>query len=273
MSGILPFASAPHPVWTPVANEIQHVIWHLVGVGKVQGYVRDWARAWTVQAKCSAIEQEVQNALHGNAPNWSMEWHPVLPSMPLPPSSDRSLSVTEKWASLAAVYDVYGFNGDKVLPWPLPEDDKDLVAFAKWMRGDGGVYHLLMRRAADLPETFVDTVRAVLLGLSPTKKLDLGRAKPNRVQTPEEAKSEAKLIAFLEEYESWQAGKKADTGRKRLAPRDWLKDRKSWSQSSKRLLESRCREIDGTEEEVLKLTLGAARKAKSRRNKREQSKD
>lgn len=115
--------------------------------------------------------------------------------------------------------------------------------------------------------------RADLWGLSSPKAVDPVRAKPNRVQTPEEAENEAKLIAFLNEYESWQARKKADTGRKRWAPRDWLKDRKGWLQSAKILFESHCREIDGTEEEVLLLTLGRARKARVRRNKREQSKD
>lgn len=115
--------------------------------------------------------------------------------------------------------------------------------------------------------------RADLLGLSSPKAVDPVRAKPNRVQTPGEAKREAKLIAILEEYETWKKAQEAKTGRKRWTLEDWLLDRKSWSQSSKRLLESRCREIDGTEEEVLLLTLGAARKARVRRNKREQSKD
>jgi hypothetical protein len=51
------------------------------------------------------------------------------------------------------VHDVFDLSGDKVLPWSLPEDDYDLVALTEWMRGNGGAFSLLMRRASELRDS------------------------------------------------------------------------------------------------------------------------
>ena len=158
MSGILPFASIQNPVWTPLAREIHSAIWERVGLEVVRGYVREWATTWNGKSKASAIEHEKQNELFKNEANWCSDWHPILPAVPLPPSSE-SISMVEKWASLAAIQDVFGFTGDKVLPWPLPKDDHDLVAYTEWLSGDARAYQLLLRRASELPESYADTLR------------------------------------------------------------------------------------------------------------------
>ena len=154
MSGILHFACVQNLVWTPVAREIHSAIWDRVGLKIVQGRVREWAIAWNDKAKAFALEQEKKNELRKN----DADWCPVFPAMPLPPSNE-SISIAEKWASLAAIHDVFGFTGDKVLPWPLPEDDHDLVACTEWLKGDAGAYQLLLRRASELPECYAETVR------------------------------------------------------------------------------------------------------------------
>ncbi|MEZ6081213.1 MAG: hypothetical protein R3C09_28525 [Pirellulaceae bacterium] len=173
MSGILPFADVYHPIWSPVANEIHAAIWDHAGLEIVQGFVRKWASAWV--AKVSAAEAARQQkfafarkALHfpddktlnliaDNLPDdWQLKealWDPELPELPLPPSSHSPRSLAEKWAGLAAVHDVFDLSGDKVLPWPLPEDNQDLVALREWMRGEGGAYQVLLRKVSELPET------------------------------------------------------------------------------------------------------------------------
>ncbi len=158
MLGILPFACFQNPVWTPVAREIHAAIWDRVGLEIVQGRVREWATTWNDKAKAFAIEQEKKNELRKNDPDWCSDWFPVLPAVPLPPSNE-SISIAEKWASLAAIHDVFGFTGDKVLPWPLPKDDHDLVAYSEWLKGDAGAYQLLLRRANELPDCYAETVR------------------------------------------------------------------------------------------------------------------
>lgn len=158
MLGILPFACVPNPVWTPVASEIHSAIWDLVGLEIVQGRVREWATTWNDKAKAFAIEQEKHNEIRKNDADWCSDWYPVFPAIPLPPSNE-SISIAEKWASLAAIQDVFGFTGDKVLPWPLPENDRDLVAYTEWLKGDAGAYQLLLRRAGELPESYAETVR------------------------------------------------------------------------------------------------------------------
>ncbi len=158
MSGILPFASIQNPVWTPLAREIHSTIWGWIGLEVVRGYVREWATTWNRKSKANEIEQEKQNELFKNEANWCSDWQPILPAVPLPPSSE-SISIVEKWASLAAIQDVFGFTGDKVLPWPLPKDDHDLVAYTEWLSGDARAYQLLLRRASELPESYADTLR------------------------------------------------------------------------------------------------------------------
>lgn len=176
MSGILPFARVQNPVWTSVAREIHAAIWDRFGLEIVQGRVREWAATWKDKAKAFAIEQEEENELHKHDADWCSDWNPLLPALPLPPSNE-SISLAEKWASLAAIQDVFGFTGDKVLPWPLPEDDHDLVAFTEWFKGDAGAYQLLLRRASELPESYAETVRHWLDYVKKhTHVTELGRA-------------------------------------------------------------------------------------------------
>jgi hypothetical protein len=115
--------------------------------------------------------------------------------------------------------------------------------------------------------------RAELWGLSSPKAVAPVKAKPGRVQTLQERVQEAKLIAFLEEFEDWKGSQESKTGRKRLAPKDWLSERTGWSRKSEKLFADRCRELNSTAEEIVDLTIGAARKARGRRNKRQQSED
>lgn len=140
MARILPFASSPDPVWTPIAEEIHAAIWDRVGLGPVQEHVREWAADW-IDRRDNA-EPEAVDSFH------DPKWQPISPELPLPPSHlQRSLA--EKWAALAAVHDVFDFTGEKVLPWPVPEDDENLKAFSSWMRGAGGAYSSLMREASE----------------------------------------------------------------------------------------------------------------------------
>ncbi len=172
MSGILPFADDYHPIWSPVANEIHAVIWDHVRLEVVQGFVGEWASDWVndfntpdpaqqeslarVRQKLHYPDDETLHLLADNLPDdWQLKealWQPKTPALPLPPSHN-SRSLPEKWAGLAAVHDVFDLTGDKVLPWPPPEDDHDIIAFTEWNRGEGGAYQELLRKVSKLPET------------------------------------------------------------------------------------------------------------------------
>jgi hypothetical protein len=185
MSGILPSASN-HPVWSPIAGEIHAVIWDRVGLKTVQGFVKEWASDWGAGVNdAEAARQEkfawARQALHypedrtlnliaNNLPDdWQLKealWELKLPELPLPPLPHRRRSPAEKWASLAALHDVYDSTGDTVLPWPLPEDDLDLVAFTEWFRGEAGAYQLLMRKASELPPDRMSAIRRWLTDVS-----------------------------------------------------------------------------------------------------------
>lgn len=188
MSGILPFASN-HPIWSPIAGEIHAVIWDDVGLGKVHAFLEEWAKTWV--ADCITEDQQQENLARvrlelGFPEDWTLgliadnlpddkrirqasdmlhDWQPKLPELPLPPSH-RSRFAAEKWAALAAVHDVFDMSGDKVLPWPLPEDDHDLVAMTEWMRGNGGAYSLLMRKASELRDSDSAVIRRWLAEVS-----------------------------------------------------------------------------------------------------------
>lgn len=175
MPGILPFSSY-HPIWSPIAGEIHAVIWDGVGLGKVHVFSEEWAKTWV--ADCITEDQQQENLARvrlelGFPEDWTLgliadnlpddkrirqasdmlhDWQPKLPELPLPPSH-RSRFAAEKWAALAAVHDVFDLSGDKVLPWSLPEDDYDLLALTEWMRGNGGAFSLLMRRASELRDS------------------------------------------------------------------------------------------------------------------------
>ena len=179
MSSILPFACGHHPACSPLANEIHAAVYDRVGLARVQGFVREWASDWVAQVNTAeaARQQEfarARQALHypddstlhliaANLPDDEQLklkealWEPESAELPLPPSHN-SRSKTEKWAALAAVHDVFDLSGDKVLPWPLPEDDQDLVALTEWMRSEGGSYLVLMRAASKLTDTEADSV-------------------------------------------------------------------------------------------------------------------
>jgi hypothetical protein len=145
MPGILPSASN-HPVWSPIAGEIHSVIWDRVGLEIVRGFVREWASNWNAKNDSEKVMKEEP-------------WQALNPALPLPPSPHSPRTVAEKWASLAALHDVYDSTGETVLPWPLPEDDRDLIAFTEWIRGDAGAYQLLMRKAFELPPDCERTIR------------------------------------------------------------------------------------------------------------------
>ncbi len=183
MSSILPFACGHHPVWSPLANEIHAAIWDRERLEIVQGFVREWASGWVAKVNTAGAKQQetfarVRQSLH-YPEDWTLSliadnlpedqelrqardaawtWQPEFPELPLPPSH-RPRSPAEKWAALSAVHDVFDLSGDKVLPWPLPEDNQDLVAFTEWMRGEGGAYLVLMRAASALTDNEADAVR------------------------------------------------------------------------------------------------------------------
>ena len=52
------------------------------------------------------------------------------------------------------------------MPWPLPDDDLDLIAFIKWFDGDAGAYQLLMRKAFELPPDCKSAIRRWLTDVS-----------------------------------------------------------------------------------------------------------
>lgn len=114
MSGIFAFASKSHSVWSPLATRIHAVVWKHVGLSIVQGFVRQWA---------SDLQPDDE--------------------LPLP-LEHRSLSLTEKWAGLAAIHDFY-WKGDKINPWPLPTDQENHETWTKW-HGNVFDYKRLMAR-------------------------------------------------------------------------------------------------------------------------------
>ncbi len=210
MSGILPFADVYHPIWSSLANEIHAAFWHRVGLEVVQGFVREWASNWVNEfnaAQSSQLESlaRVRQGLHypddqtlplipDNLPhNRQMQqaidaikgWQPLLPTLPLPPSH-KSLSLTEKWAALAAVHDVFDLSGDKVLPWPLPEDDHDLVALTEWLRGHGGAFCFLMQKASKLRDSDSAVIRTWLM--------DFNNDTPPKAPTPNDISCQLERI-------------------------------------------------------------------------------
>ncbi len=223
MSSILPFACGHHQVWSPIANEIHAAIWDRVRLEVVQRFVRQWASDWVAKVNAAEAKQQptfarVRQAFH-YPEDWTLNliadnlpydqqlrlardaiwtWQPELPDLPLPPSH-RPRSLAEKWAALSAVHDVFDLTGDKVLPWPLPEDNQDLVALTEWMRGEGGAYLVLMRAAGALTDTEDDAVgrwlEDVKKGGAPAvepdgSETDSGREiQPPEVKTAENDKS------------------------------------------------------------------------------------
>ena len=209
MSSILPFASGHHPVWSPIAGEIHDAIWDRVGREIVQGFVQEWASNWVNEFNATESSQQeslarVRQELHypddqtlpliaNNLPydrqmqqaiDAILTWQPKLPALPLPPSHSPR-SVAEKWAGLAAVHDVFDLTGDKVLPWPLPKDDQDLAALTEWIRGEGGAYQVLLRKAGELTETYAEPVRRWLEDVKKaTPPVPLPEEKPPAVETP-----------------------------------------------------------------------------------------
>jgi len=46
MSGLFPFASGFHHVWSPFAEQIHAAVWERVGLSTVQGFVRQWSHEY-----------------------------------------------------------------------------------------------------------------------------------------------------------------------------------------------------------------------------------
>ena len=106
MSSILPFACGPHPVWSPMANQIHAAIWDRVGLEIVQGFVREWASDWATRANASGAVRQQEFAFARQAfhypEDWTLHlisenlsddlrlkgalWDPSLPELPLPPT-------------------------------------------------------------------------------------------------------------------------------------------------------------------------------------------
>jgi len=169
MSRLLPVASGEHRVLTPLAHEIHEAVWDGVGLAKVQEFVAQWAgdyhkRSKAAQAarekaqkECDRLQQVCDDAVAAGKDAAAVgrevrrAWPniPELPRLPLPPEH-RVRSLAEKWAALAAVHDVF-YQGEKVLPWPEP-DDQDLVAGAAWLGSDARGYLALTERAGRLTD-------------------------------------------------------------------------------------------------------------------------
>ena len=134
----LPFAEAAGSVWSPVARKIHKAVWDHAGLDVVQSHVRRWAADWQRRYKEAEASAE------------ATEYEPAMPELPLPPSHERPLSLDEKWASLAAVHDVY-YPYEKISPWPLPDCNRPLdnelaEEWTDWMNGPGGAFIMVLMR-------------------------------------------------------------------------------------------------------------------------------
>ncbi len=173
MSSIFPFASEHHPVWSPLAVEIHTTVWDRVGLPTVQGLVRQWADSCRrAQDAVKCRERARREYLEPWAESLGLcldqcfdllptffaylpedlapRKDPPLPELPLPPD-DRSLSLAERWAGLAAIHDVY-WKGDKINPWPLPAEQDDWEAWKRWL-AEGSKFQQLMERVGRLADT------------------------------------------------------------------------------------------------------------------------
>ncbi|NLF06358.1 MAG: hypothetical protein GX594_00020 [Pirellulaceae bacterium] len=179
---MLPFATDHHPVWSSFAAKIHNAVWDRVGLTAVQEHVCQWAADWNrrqddavLQAEQSrdgwVPERPIVGTLHNQlvesvAP--SGPYDPGPPPLPLPPDH-RPRSLADKWASLAAIHDVYWRGGGKIGPWSLPLGD-DLAASAAWLRGGGGAFAALMAEAGRLADCDMGVVDRWLSDLQPPGK-------------------------------------------------------------------------------------------------------
>lgn len=133
---------------------------------------REKDEAWSREAEeCSRAREERKKR---NEPVTEIRrcLRPPEPELPLPPAH-RSLLLAEKWAGLSAIHDVH-WKGEKVNPWPLPDDtvDEDLSQIQKWIQ-EGFEYKLLMDQAKGLEEADVPFIARWLVdieaGLSRTQ--------------------------------------------------------------------------------------------------------
>src|SRR5204862_226953 len=143
MSGLLPFAAGPHPIWTPFSRKIHDAVWDSVGLEEVQESVRRWAQSYDHEGEAQATREHVKAAWERGMsgaediealinslgepestgqlllPPWTQPG-PACPDVELPlPPGHKSLSADERCAGLAAIHDVF-FKGDKINPWPRP---------------------------------------------------------------------------------------------------------------------------------------------------------
>ncbi len=185
---LFPFACETHPLWISLAEEIHAAVWDRVGLLKVQVIIRQWADEWKRQQgelhartlsdwkqgrdEAEEIERELtadidrqlsnsrlppsiladltkrRESLIAERRRTPFPYSPPDPPLPLPPEDNKVYSLPEKWAGLAAIHDVY-WRGEKISPWPIPLDDRDIEACANWLKEpfDG-----LMRKAYSLNE-------------------------------------------------------------------------------------------------------------------------
>jgi hypothetical protein len=154
------FASAAHPVWSPLANKIHKVVFDSVGIKQVREHVRRWATEFNQQqdrasqAHLQRAETASQVVESGHkrwavaqkiAEHWSdslgigqaecfrMALDVIPPQLhaEVPPGIDgpelslplphRKLTEPEQWAVLAAIHDFYSKH-EKINPWPEPPD-------------------------------------------------------------------------------------------------------------------------------------------------------
>ncbi len=192
MAKLFPYASEPHPVWSPLAEAIHEAVWDRVGLAIVQGFVGQWAddrdEASRKQARAEAAERirvriEVVDHwaeslglpradCYGLLPKALDMLTRPSPELPLPPDHDP-LSPAAKWAGLAAIHDVY-WKGDKINPWlSLPSDGH----LELWLEWEGWDFSRLLDRvgrlkAADAPfiARWLKDVEAGLTSRGPSRE-------------------------------------------------------------------------------------------------------
>ena len=190
MSGLLPFALNPHPVWSLFAAKIHAAVWDRVGVEKVREFVRCWAAtmkraplspawdawetAWRGVTDPDRVIAEVmehwgdslevdgeerRQLLPPSMPDRPDESTPSELRIPLPLSHDRR-STEAKWAVLAAIHDAYWLDAEKINPFPEPANQQDLTAWTAWFTAGGFVYRQLLEQALKLADVDLELAKS-----------------------------------------------------------------------------------------------------------------
>ena len=220
---LLPFAEKTHPVWSSFAAEIHAAVWDSVGLEKVQEFVRKWAS--NHQCACDEYDRLISDyhrVSDENEPKiyWSMflgvsarrcaellpkiaiceQPLPQLPQWALPPRHG-DISLSEKWAGLAAIHDVF-WKGAKINPYPEPKKEHDLDAFTTWMKEGGALFMQLMERAKRMPRGDKNVVERWLRGVTAEaaeqlRKEDVKDLAPLGFQMPRTPKQPPPPAVFL----------------------------------------------------------------------------